>query len=269
MLTSMAETLYLRNRHENALKYIKRALVINPSTVNAQILYLKVLVGLRLDEEAIKYCENILKTDPNNAGIITEYGRILALRGKEKEALLQFDQALKLDPGNEVALIFLGILAQNKGDVNSALMYFRQSIKANPLNVNTILKLGNYLLDLKQWNEALKLFENALVSSPNNLDLIERCAWIQSTCPDPGIRNGKAALALARRSSMVRKTTHEQDIQCSMTLAAAYAENGDFGSATTLMKNILIRAKEQRLERFIPGIQTMIRLFETKKPYRL
>jgi tetratricopeptide (TPR) repeat protein len=268
-LTSMSETLYLRNQYQYALKYINQALAIDPTAIDAHILYLKILVSLRKDAEAIQHCKKILKTEPKNSGLRTEYGRILALRGRKIEARKQLNFALQLDPDNEIALIYLGIMSQDRGDINSALHYYRQSIQVNPLNVNTILKLGNFLLDLRKWNEALQLFQKSLKDSPNSLELLERYAWILATCPDPRIRNGKEALALAKRISFMRKTTRSQDIQCNMTLAAAYAENGDFTKAIALSKDIINRAKALQLNNYVSETQKMIELFEAKIPYRL
>jgi len=142
-LIDMAETLYRWNQQRFALKFLERAITLNPSAINAHILYLKILVNTKFDENVIKHCEKVLKLDPKNSELRTEYGRILALQGKEKEAKKQFELALKIDPNNEVTLILLGIISQEEGDVNAALYYYRRSVKVNPLNVKTILKLGN------------------------------------------------------------------------------------------------------------------------------
>ena len=67
----------------------------------------------------------------------------------------------------------------------------------------------------------------------------------------------------------MRKTTRSQDIQCNMTLAAAYAENGDFTKAIALSKDIMNRAKALQLNKYVSETQKMIELFEAKIPYRL
>lgn len=268
-LVSMAETLYLRNQHQYALKFLQRALILNGSAIEAHILYLKTLVSLRLDDTALNHCEKALAVGLNSSELRTEYGRILALHGREKEAREQLNLALELNPENEVTLILLGVMSQEQGHLTAALNYYQKSIDVNPLNVNSILKLGNLLLEMRKWKQALKLFQESLKASPNDVDLLERYAWIQAACPDSRFRNGEKALALAERISMVRKKTYRQDLQCNITFAVAYAENGAFDSALGLVKNALRRAKKQQLENYIPQIQKMIALFESGKPYRM
>ena len=123
-------------------------------------------------------------------------------------------------------------------------------------------------MSLKRWNEALKLFQKSLLDSPNHIDLLEKYAWMLAACPDPRIRNGEKALDLAKRIALIRKTTPVQDIQCGITLAAAYAEVKDFDSAERVIMNVIGRANEIRLKNYIPQMEVMLKLFKSKEAYR-
>ncbi len=72
-------------------------------------------------------------------------------------------------------------------------------------------------------------------------------AWLYATCPDPKIRNGKEAFRLAGvLLQQERMTWNERD-----TLAAVYAEVGDFREAVRFQKAALddvARFNEDKLD---------------------
>jgi len=268
-LFEMAETLYRWKQNKLTLNYLKQIIAINPQAVDAHVLYLKLLIALKSDDLAIQHCQKALTFAPDNSELRTEFGRILLLQGNEKEASRQFDLAIKNDPNNEVPYIIKGILAQKKGEINVALGHYRKSVEVNALNVNATKKLGNYLLELKRWNEANSVYDKALSASPNKIELLERNAWILAVCPSKRIRNGERALELAKRLTLIRKEGVHQDIECAITLAAAYAEQGDFDRAKGVLNNLIPRAKATRMQRYIPQIRQMIKLFDAGKSYRM
>ncbi len=59
-------------------------------------------------------------------------------------------------------------------------------------------------------------------------EIINNLAWTLATCPDASLRDGKAALNYALRACQVSNWQNAAAID---TLAAAYAETGDFDNA--------------------------------------
>jgi hypothetical protein len=109
----------------------------------------------------------------------------------------------------------------------------------------------------------------------------ERRAWILATCPDPKVRDGKLAVAEAKRAYELTKGNSWQVLS---TLAAAHAEAGDFASAVRWEQRAL--EKEQlELDRYVaqmknrPGMMGMeitskpnpdrLNLYKAGKPYRM
>ncbi|MGH1363760.1 MAG: tetratricopeptide repeat protein [Calditrichia bacterium] len=268
-LYEMAESLYRWRQNKFASNYLQQALAVNPQAIDAHVLYLKILTALKSDELAAKHCKKALAIAPDNSQLRTEYGRIMLLQGDEKEAKRQLGIAIKNSPDNEVPFIVRGILAQNNGDVDVALRNYRRSVKIKPSNVNATKRLGNYLLELRRWADAFSVYEAALNASPNKIDLLERTAWILATCPSKRIRNGERALELAKRLTLIRKEGVHQDIECAITLAAAYAEKGEFDRAIGVLNNLIPRAKATRMQRYIPQVREMIKLFEANSAYRM
>jgi tetratricopeptide (TPR) repeat protein len=82
-------------------------------------------------------------------------------------------------------------------------------------------KKGNY-------KEAASAFEKALQLSPNNDSALGRLALFRATCPDASLRNGKEAIRMSMRAC---ELTGWKEPAAIFTLAAAYAEIGDFNQA--------------------------------------
>lgn len=268
-LFELSETFYRWNQPLLAAKYLEGVMTVNPKAIDAHILYLKILVKTKEDKKAIAHCKIVLDDFPENSELRTEYGRILLLQGNEAEAKLQLKKAIENDPDNEVPHIILGIMAQNKKEINSALQSYQKAVRINPLNVNAVTRLGNYLLSLQRWEEAASVYKSALTSSPNSIDLLERNAWVLSTSPNQRLRDGEKALRLAKRLTFIRKEQPRQDVECGITLAAAYAEQGDFESAKRILNGLIPRAQSTRLTSYVPRIQSLIQQFELKKPLRM
>ncbi len=63
---------------------------------------------------------------------------------------------------------------------------------------------------------------------PHDVGILNNYAWVLATAPEDKLRDGHRAVALA--TDACRQTEYKQDYILS-TLAAAYAETGDFESA--------------------------------------
>jgi tetratricopeptide (TPR) repeat protein len=77
-------------------------------------------------------------------------------------------------------------------------------------------------------NRALAGFDEIIESYPDHPEAQHGRAWILATCPYAALRNGKLAVAAATRACELSNWNEAQFIS---TLAAAYAEVGDFASA--------------------------------------
>jgi Zn-dependent protease len=88
---------------------------------------------------------------------------------------------------------------------------------------------GNWQRAIDDYREALRL-QPKLASAHNNL------AWLLATCPVDALRNGQEAV---EHATLACEASGWSKLNCVGTLAAAYAEVGDFQQAVRLQQQVL------------------------------
>ena len=119
-----------------------------------------------------------------------------------------------------------------------------------------------HALILKEYARALEGFDAVIREYPDLSLAHERRAYILATSPDPRLRNGKAAVVSATRAC---ELTTWHDANVISTLAAAYAESGDFASAVHYEKMAQDLCLAQTRRVFQPD---RMMLFLSGEPYR-
>jgi Tfp pilus assembly protein PilF len=87
---------------------------------------------------------------------------------------------------------------------------------------------GFYWDERGDYQRARTGYEEAVRDEPENAGSLNNLAWSLSTCPNATLRDGKRALELATRACELTKRANSSFLD---TLAAAFAESGDFKAA--------------------------------------
>ena len=115
----------------------------------------------------------------------------------------------------------------------------------------------------RQPEPALRDLREAVRLAPNDAGTHDSLAWFLATCPEERVRNGTEAVSSAKKAC---EMSHWTDSDYIDTLAAAYAEAGDFEQATKYEQQSLNspslapKARKEREER--------LHLYQQRKPYR-
>jgi len=105
-----------------------------------------------------------------------------------------------------------------------------QAAAIDPTNQLVLFKKAHLLSVNSRHNEAVAAYQRVLAIKPGDRSTSNNLAWVLSTCPDDGVRNGLEAVRLME---WVKTEVHGNVWQYTGTLGAAYAEAGDFNTAIT------------------------------------
>jgi tetratricopeptide (TPR) repeat protein len=110
---------------------------------------------------------------------------------------------------------------------------------------------------------AFQLYDQLLKQDPDNPLALIDVAWILATNEKPQMRNGLAAVKMAQRAVQL---TDQRQLQFMVTLAAAYAEAGQFAEAVKTTRIIQAIARLTGQHQIAAHSQLMIRFYGAGKP---
>lgn len=280
------------------LNQLDQLIELNPTKPVAYCLRAKWYIENGQYQEAITDCNNALQLESNYAlafnergtayvaltnfsAAIHDYNHViqlqptnsswtLALRGKAYAGLGDYDRAIA-DYDNAIRLgvedceIYTrrAYAYAQKGENDKAIADFTKSLAYATNNMIPFIYtsrgfifslMGNYSNGIEDCEYAVHLAPNYDVAN-NNL------AWLLATAPEADLRNGTIALQYANKACDLSDWKESHYVG---TLAAAYAENGDFDEAVKWeKKSIELGLPKNEISK----AQKMLRLFEDKKPF--
>ena len=164
--------------------------------------------------------------------------------------LVKAEAYLKKHPEDrQRAIVFGGILV-DKGKYEQAVEFYEDRLSKQADDPEMWYGLGWACEQSKHWSKAVTSYEQACQTDDRHIAALNNLAWVLATAPDESVRDGSRAVRLARRAMRMAgpKATFTAD-----TLAAAFAESGDFDSATELqtlvVKNAVYKNQEEMQQR--------------------
>src|SRR5215208_3256420 len=176
------------------------------------------------------------------------------------------DAVLQGDPTFWPALYVRAQIYSHQGKYDLALKDCNEALRQDRSVVEAALLRGNINARLGKYAEALKEFDYLISLHPRNVTLARALsdrAWFRATCPNASFRNGQQAVKDAKAACSIMSWKDEQMID---TLAAAYAETGDFNLAIQYVSQAL--AVKRVLPDSTKMFQQHLALFQQHKPIR-
>ena len=195
----------------------------------------------------------------NNLGIVF-YGR-----GKLDEAIVLLQSATERRPDNSPAHENLAKALLQKGRIEEALVHYRKLADLQPDNIEVHNIVGTVFVQQGHVKEGAEEWQKVLSVDADNGNAMSNLAWVLATSPDDAIRNGAKAVQLAQRA---------MDISAGKigilfrTLAAAYAENGQFSDAIQTARRGIELANSQGDTGLANELQSHIDLYQSQQPLR-
>jgi tetratricopeptide (TPR) repeat protein len=194
-------------------------------------------------------------------------GNALLQKGLVDEAIAQFQQALEMAPEDRIIHNDFGNALLQKGHLDKAIAEFQRALDSGLEDAYTAhihYNLGNALRQNKLVGEAIAHYQEALKREPRLLPAQNQLAWVLATCSDASLRNGFKAVQLAQQASDLSGGRNPVILR---TLAAAYAENGQFSQAVETAKSALELAASQGNPALVQVLSNEIALYQAGLPY--
>jgi protein O-mannosyl-transferase len=191
-------------------------------------------------------------------------GNALAAKGQRSDAISHYEKALRIKP-NAAAESDLALALYREQRVDEAINHWLSALSLDPNMVYAYAGLGDALLQRRRPGDALACYQKALQLAPQSVPLLNGLAWVLATSSDAQFRNGAQAIQVARQADQL---THGEDPRIIRTLAAAYAENGQFGEAIHVTERALKLAPAKSDPVLAKQLQTDIDLYGINIPLR-
>ncbi len=116
---------------------------------------------------------------------------------------------------------------------------------------------------LGQYAKAVETLQEAIHLDAKDAGVYNHLAWIKATCPDASVRNGSEAVSAATKACELTQWKHGGRID---TLAAAYAEAGDFKRAIEFQEQALRIGNPPDSEQ--KAMRERLSLYKQSQPFR-
>jgi len=262
---NLGNALGRNGRQDEAIAEYRQALEISPNYAPPHY-NLGIALSAKGDTNgAIAEYRQALEADPYYVEAHNNLGNALADTGNLEEAIAQYRKALEMIPNNAELYYNLGLALSAKGDTDGAIVCYRQALKINPRSAEACGNLGVALLQKGEAKEAMDTWQKCLEIEPNQIQVPNNLAWLLATTPDDSLRNGAKAVALAAQANLSSGGGNPAILR---TLAAAYAEAGNYGLAVVTARRALGLAQEQKNDKLAATLEKEIKLYEADTPIR-
>jgi tetratricopeptide (TPR) repeat protein len=283
---------------EQANAEATKAVEAEPSNATARGFHALSLSELGQDEEAIKEAERAVELKPADSAAHLDLA-ISTRRSDPERAIAEARRTIELGPEDSLAYQFLmnclfesrsytdaadlgrkwlavtpydaaahsalgSALAEN-GDLASAAQHLGYVMMLRPEVEQAHAQLRQILLSLAKKPDGLQRLRDIAANAPDSPRMLDELAWLLATNPDSQTRDGTEAVRLAERACALT----ERRIPALLdTLAAAYAETGDFPRAISAAEEALNRARSSGDNDAVKLSESILASFRENLPYR-
>lgn len=286
--------------YEKALKDIDAALRLAPRQMASRVLKAQILISMERFDEATALIEEICKDEPENEDLPISLIQLYVSQKKFDEAIKVVDKLMEKTPDNERWTVLKAQVHIDQKEFDKAIELLKQFDEKHPDSVRTKLFLVTLFADQKKSRDALHYLESLIEKDPDSIDLLRlranlllganrhkdaakalerviemdpkdevstnNLSWLLSTSPIDMVRNGQRALELAKKAC---EMTEYKKSYILSTLAAAYAETGDFDKAVEWsQKSIDMAQDDENVRDRVDELKKELEAYQKKQPYR-
>jgi tetratricopeptide (TPR) repeat protein len=206
--------------------------------------------------------DDVIRLKPNDALAYVLRADALQLTKQWNAAIEAATTAIQFDPGLAIAYRVRGRAYIGKKEYGKAARDFSEVDRLDPNHAQNVYDRAELFNAKGDYKSALTELREMVRRFPRSAFARNALAWCLATCPDAAYRNGPEAVEHAQSACNLSQW---KDAEVIDTLAAAYAEAGDFDQAIKYAKqavNLLSPSDTHEKE-----IKERLALFQGKDAY--
>jgi len=306
LLAVLAEALTDLKKYDEALKYCDGVIKQAPRSTIGYDLRARIKVMKDDIPGAIKDLDEALSINDKDRQALLMRSNLHASQGHDEQAKADVDKLLKLEPDLPQAILLRSMIAAGKKRWGDATSDMQTLLQTDPTNAEWRIRLAGYyvgdsrprravemltqvldgvrdendpeqretkadalrargdaLLSVGKHADAVKDYEEALKLDPEDTGVLNNMAWVLATSPEDGVRNADRSIELGTKAC---ELTKYQKPHILSTLAAGYAEKGDFETAKKWSaKAVEMGAKEDDIDQ---QLKKELESYKERKPWR-
>ncbi len=214
---------------QKSVEQLNKALELAPDSIATLLVRAGVYYEMKKPDRALQDIDAAIKLQPNLAQSHLMRAEVLAATDRVDQAINELEGLLKASPGNVALLNRLGGFYLVASRPRKAIEVSTQIISKEPDNYAAMRIRADAYLNIGKHAEAIADFDRAMVlKKEDDESLLNNFAWVLATSPDEKLRDGPKALKFATKAA---EATKYETPHILSTLAAAYAETGDYENA--------------------------------------
>ncbi|MCO6454073.1 MAG: tetratricopeptide repeat protein [Pirellulaceae bacterium] len=294
---ALAEALINLKQYDKALAQIDEAIKLNPESPIGYLLKSQLHMAKEEPKEAKAALDKLLEVEPGAVLALLMRARVQLADGNSQAALEDVNRVLAANPEQPPvqAILLRSMIYADQQQFDRAIIDMRLLVENDPENSEWRLQLASFYnasgrprkaieiynemieqdaddwrarrgradaeLAIGQHAEAIADYKVAHAAQPEHSGILNNYAWVLATSPKDELRDAKRSIELATKACEV---TEYKEAHILSTLAAGYAESGDFETAIKWSTKAVELGEGETREQ----LQKELESYQQKKPWR-
>jgi tetratricopeptide (TPR) repeat protein len=249
-----------QNKLADALKSFDAAIDIQPlaaAYLGRGRIYLRQGKG----REALDDINKLIAGEKATADLLLLRATAHQLLKDSERAVKDAESALKLDPDDDDVMLQVGLVYYQAKRNAKAVELFTALLEKDPKNAGAYAGRADTYLQTGDHAKAIGDYQESLKHDADSTHVLNNLAWVLATSPDDKVRDGRRSIELAKKAC---ELTSYKEAHIVSTLAAGYAETGDFETAIKWSKKAVELGEGEVTEQ----LKKELASYEAKKPWR-
>ena len=251
----------LQEKPGKRLADLNQALALVPDDAETLLSRADVYRELGEKQKALADADHALKLQPGWPIAVRDRARLLAEDDRLDEAVGQLEELARREPKDVDTLLQLALFYSVQKNSAKAIETYTGVLALDPQNWQALCERGDVYLNVGKQAEAVADFEQAIKLNRQDESLLNNLAWLLATSPEAKLRDGRRAVELATEAC---KLSDYKAAYILSTLAAAYAETGDFPAAIKWSTKAVELGEKQERE----DLKKELASYQAHKPWR-